>query len=278
MLNVKAMSGSHRGEYIRQIFPTMLKEWNINAQRVLLVLRDSGVNMVKGMRLAEMPDLSCSAHTLQLIINDGLSSKRVVGDILAKLKRIATHFNHSIIAQQRLSVIQKEIGVPQHSILQAVPTRWNSTLHMLLRMLEQKRAITANSSDHGHFTCPTADEWDVAANLVETLTPLEEVTQEMSKADSSASSIIPCVAVLRCLLESQGPTSKGIQTLRKTMLESLEKRFSKLVKVKRGGACMPAPPTLQGQGATLVTRDTNPSQSLDEGRGREDFIRPNTSR
>ncbi|XP_065130356.2 zinc finger BED domain-containing protein 4-like [Paramisgurnus dabryanus] len=230
VLNVKAMSGSHTGEYIGQMFLTMLEEWNIDTQRVLLVLRDSGANMVKGMRLAEMPDLSCSAHTLQLIINDGLSSQRVVGDILAKLKRIATHFNHSVIAQQRLSVIQKEVGVPQHSILQAVPTRWNSTLHMLLRMLEQKRAITAYSSDHGHFTCPTADEWDVAANLAETLTPLEEITKEMSKADSSASCIIPCVGVLKCLLESQGPTSKGIQTLRKTMLESLNKRFSKLVK------------------------------------------------
>lgn len=145
---------------------------------------------------------------------------------MAKLKRIATHFKHSVIAQQRLSVIQKEVGVPQHSILQAVPTRWNSALHMLLRMLEQKRAITAYSSDHRHFTCPTADEWDVAANLAENLTPLEEITQEISKADSSASCIIPCVAVLRFLLESQGLTSKDVQT----MLESLDKRFSKLLK------------------------------------------------
>lgn len=143
VLNVKAMSGSHTGQYIPQIFLTMLEEWNIDKQRVLLVLRDSGANMVKGMRLAEMPDLSCSAHTLQLIINDGLSSQRVVVGILAKLKRIATHFNHSVVAQQGLSVIQEEVGVPQHSILQAVPTRWNSTLHILLGMLEQKRAITA---------------------------------------------------------------------------------------------------------------------------------------
>lgn len=39
---------------------------------------------------------------------------------------------------------------------------------------------------------------------------------------------------------------------------------------------MPAQPTLQG--AALVTRDTNPSQSLAEGRGREDSTRTNTSR
>lgn len=35
----------------------------------------------------------------------------------------------------------------------------------------------------------------MAANLVETLTPLEEITCKMSEEDSSASCIIPCVAV-----------------------------------------------------------------------------------
>lgn len=39
VLNVKAMSGSHTGEYIGQIFLTILEEWKINTQRVLLVLR-----------------------------------------------------------------------------------------------------------------------------------------------------------------------------------------------------------------------------------------------
>ncbi len=163
----------------------------------------------------------------------------MVGDILAKLKRIATHFNHSVVAQQRLSVIQEEVGVPQHSIIQAVPTRWNSTLHMLVWMLEQKRAVTAHSCDHGHFVCPTAEEWDVAANLVETLTPLEEIRLEMSKADSSASCVIPCAAVLRCLLETEGPSSKGIKTLRNTMLESLGKRFSNVQEAEEAAlACL----------------------------------------
>lgn len=126
VLNVKAMFGSHTEQYISETFLTLLKEWDIDAQRVHLVLRDSGANMVKGMKLAEMPGLSCTAHTLQLVINDGLTSQRMVGDILAKMKRIATHFNHSVVAA---SVIQEEVGVPHHSIIQAVPTRWNSTLH-----------------------------------------------------------------------------------------------------------------------------------------------------
>lgn len=117
VLNVKSLSQSHTGQYIGETFLSMLEEWEINVERVMLVLRDSGANMVKGMRLVEMPDLSCSAHILHLDINDGLSSQRVVVDILAKMKKIATHFNHSVTAQQRLSKIQEELGVPKHSII-----------------------------------------------------------------------------------------------------------------------------------------------------------------
>jgi len=40
----------------------------------VLVHRDGGANVVKGMQLAEMPDFSCCAHTLQLIVNDGINS------------------------------------------------------------------------------------------------------------------------------------------------------------------------------------------------------------
>lgn len=83
------MSVSHKGEYIGEIFMTMLQEWSIETQCVLLVLRDSVANMVKGMRLADMPDLSCSAHTLQLVIKDVLNFQRVVMDVVAKLKKIS---------------------------------------------------------------------------------------------------------------------------------------------------------------------------------------------
>lgn len=57
------------------------------------------------------------------------------------------------------------------------------------------------------------------SNLAETLGPLEEVTLEFSRAPC----ILTCTAVLRRLLES-----RGIQTMRKTMLDSLQKRFAKV--------------------------------------------------
>ena len=152
VLNTRAMSGSHTAQYIGDTFMEMLEFWGIEKERVLLVLRDSGANMIKGMRLIDLPDWSCCAHTLQLVVNDGLGSQRMVGDIIARMKRIATHFGHSLLAKQRLQEIQEGLGVEPHTILQAVQTRWNSVLYMIERMYEQKRALTLYAAEFPHFT------------------------------------------------------------------------------------------------------------------------------
>ncbi|XP_042578953.1 zinc finger BED domain-containing protein 4-like [Cyprinus carpio] len=227
ILNTKAMMGSHTGEYINEMFLGMLEEWDIDKDRVVLVLRDSGANIVKGMRIAELPDMSCNAHILQLVVNDGLNSQRAVQNILSVLKSCATHFNHSVLAKQHLAVIQQDLGLPAHSIIQAVPTRWNSTLHMLVRMQEQRRAMNIYASEHSGFTSLSADQWSIFSNLIETLSTVEEVTLEMSHYDSSASCIIPSVKVLKMLLSSQGPPLMGFKTMRQEMLESLTRRFCK---------------------------------------------------
>ncbi|XP_056138846.1 zinc finger BED domain-containing protein 4-like [Lampris incognitus] len=233
ILNTRAMHGSHTGEYLKETFLNMLEDWKISKDRVALVLRDSGANIVNGMRLAELPVLSCMAHTLQLVVNDGLASQRAVTDVIAMLKKCATHFHHSILAKQRLRVIQRELGLPEHNIIQAVPTRRNSTLHMLQRMLEQKRALTIYCGEYGGFAGPNAHQWDLVSNLIETLLPIEEVTLQVSHSNSSASCIIPCLTVLKMLLQDdEGPSTKGIRTLRQAMRESLDKHFSNIEDTK----------------------------------------------
>lgn len=210
----------------------MLQDWNISKDHVTLVLHDIGTNMLKGMRLDELPDLSCTAHSLQLVVNDGLSCQRTVTDIIAIIKKCATHFHHSVLAKQRLRDIQKDLGLPQHNIIQAVPTRWNSMLHILQRTLEQKRALNIYAGEHGGFACPTAYQWDIVSSLVDTLIQIEEVTLEVSSNSASASCIIPSVAVLKMLLQDDGASTKDIGTLWEAMRESLIKRFSKLEDLK----------------------------------------------
>ncbi len=201
----------------------MMEEWEIDKDRVVLVLRDSGANIVKGMRIVELPDMSNSARILQLVVNDG-NSQRAVHNILSVLRSCATHFNHSLLAKQSLAVIQQDLGLPAHSIIQAVPTRWNSTLHILVRKREQKRALNIYASEHGGFTSLSAEQWNIVSNLIDTLSK--------SHYESSASCIIPSVKVLKMLLSSQGPSSHGIKTMRQETMESLTRRFAKVEVVK----------------------------------------------
>ena len=64
---------------------------------------------------------------------------------------------------------------------------------------EQKRALNLFAVENGGFTSLITDQWSLVAKLVETLTPIEEVTLEMNHHKSSPSCIIPSVkdALLR---------------------------------------------------------------------------------
>lgn len=50
----------------------------------------------------------------------------------------------------------------------------------------------------------------------------------MSQSDASTSCIIPSIAVLKMILKADGPGTKGIKTMRQTLLQSLEIRFLKM--------------------------------------------------
>lgn len=173
--------------------------------------------MVKGFRLADIPDLRCTAHSLQLVVNDGLASQRAVIDVIAMLKKCLTHFQHFILAKQ------KHPDLPEHNLIKAVPIRWNSTLHMLQRALDQSVLLTSTLGSSLGLRCPAAHQWDIVSNLVETFIPTEQVTLEVNHSNSSASSIIPFMTVLKMLLEDEGPSTQGVRTLREVMRESLNK-------------------------------------------------------
>ena len=57
--------------------------------------------MIKAMDEACLPSFECFAHTLQLVIQDGLLSQRVIIDLLAVCRFIVGHFKHSSIAYQQ---------------------------------------------------------------------------------------------------------------------------------------------------------------------------------
>ena len=108
----------------------MFDNWKISANQVHLVLRDNAANMVKAIREASLPSFMCFAHSLQLVVEDGVPSQRAVIDVLATCRKIVGHFKHSKVAYSRLCSIQ-HLEIPQHRLQQDIRTRWNSSLYMV---------------------------------------------------------------------------------------------------------------------------------------------------
>ena len=106
VLHAQAFDGSHTGDQIRKKFEEKFKQWAIKEDQTHLVLRDNGANIVKALTDASLPHFGCFAHTLQLVVHDGVLSQRAVIDILSSCRKIVGHFRHSCLAYSRLRVIQ----------------------------------------------------------------------------------------------------------------------------------------------------------------------------
>ena len=85
-----------------------------------------------------------TAHCIQLRILEGFKAADV-SPLIGKCRHLVGHFKHSSANTTELKTshdsISKEEGATFHKLLQHVPTRWNSTYLMLMRLLEVKDAI-----------------------------------------------------------------------------------------------------------------------------------------
>lgn len=227
VLCAQKLDGRHTGEYLSNVFHSMLKTWEIPINNVHCVLRDCGANMKKALFLSGVNNLDCVLHKLQLVIKSGLEAQSSIQEIISKCRSIATHFHHSTMAQEELKCIQKRLDVPQRTVLQDVQTRWNSTLYMMERILLLKEPLALYVGSHSHLKILTNVENDVASNCIKFLKPFEEITKTISSSTSSLSDVIPLITTLRKQLESFSKEDEyGIKRMRDIMKSELANRFS----------------------------------------------------
>ncbi|XP_066588089.1 zinc finger BED domain-containing protein 4-like [Prorops nasuta] len=226
VLSTSHFPGSHTGEAIAEKCTQLFSDWQIKKDQIHLILADNASNMKKGLiSLCNLPYQPCFIHTLQLIVQDGIKSQRAIADVIAKSKRIVTHFNHSQVACEKLQIIQEKLGLPKKKLIQDVETRWNSTYYLLERLVEQKQAINLNIIDHPDLTDLTFNQWELANNILSLLKPFEEITKIVSHRDSCISECIPFVFTLRRFLTVENKAFSGVGTIKDELLKNLNERF-----------------------------------------------------
>ncbi|CAB4020764.1 zinc finger BED domain-containing 4-like [Paramuricea clavata] len=138
VLHASHFPGSHTGVNIAEMFCKICASWNIHKARRELLVRDRAANMFVGSDLAEIPSIHCTIHQLQLVIEDAILSQLAIIDLLAKGRRLVTHFNHSALARKELKMLQEKQGKVLLLPIQDVPTRWNSAYLMMEHMVKLK--------------------------------------------------------------------------------------------------------------------------------------------
>ncbi|CAK1592213.1 unnamed protein product [Parnassius mnemosyne] len=88
-----------------------------------VIVTDNGLNIVKAVNDSCFEGKTCFIHTLQRAIHGGLDAQERINEAIAAGRRIVTHFNHSQPSQEKLQLIQTELNVPKHKIIQDVSTR-----------------------------------------------------------------------------------------------------------------------------------------------------------
>ena len=224
VLSAQHFPGSHTGENIDQMVSKMMREWEISEERQHILVRDGASNMPLGLRLANVASVHCFLHILDLVLKDSIFSQRTIIDLCAKVRRIATHFNHSSLARNELKNLQAEQGInlPLFPV-QDVSTRWNSTYLMLERALTLKRPLQIYTANHD-VPVLSLNEWNLCEKFLRILQPFFEITKQVSSENSTLGDVIPHVVALDRYLSKHGHDS-GVQTTKTEIRNALRQRL-----------------------------------------------------
>jgi hypothetical protein len=112
VLATEELHGPHTGENIGKILTRILNEWAI-FNKVVTFITDNAANMKNAVNsFIRKHHHPCVAHTLNLIVNEALTSNSQLSRILKKCRDLVTYFKHSVAATEKLKNVQTEMNLP----------------------------------------------------------------------------------------------------------------------------------------------------------------------
>lgn len=275
LLACNRFKGSHTGERIAEAFESICDEYKIR-QKLDFVICDNAANMKRAFTVcfpqeeddevndddnlddAELwEDLSrdeqktvdqmltrgspkrqqCFAHTLQLVVGDGLKDARIMNSVLAKCSKLSSLLHTSTTFKDAFEEKFKERGIPA-----AVNTRWNSTLRQIKAVLSfshQDLSQVVQNTGHSQLVF-SVREWNQMKELYDVLKPFSEAT-DLTQGEKivTVSSVLPSVLSLNHHLEELNKEVSFLGGMVKSLQASLMKRFRGIFVNVRMSAAVP---------------------------------------
>lgn len=83
ILSALVLEEDHTGAYLASKLKEAIATWGIQS-KIHLGVRDNAANMISAMKIAEITDVGCLSHTLQLVVKDALFTQVSVENVVKK--------------------------------------------------------------------------------------------------------------------------------------------------------------------------------------------------
>jgi hypothetical protein len=254
LLAFRSFSGSHTGQRIAQSLESVISE-NSLQNKIRCIVTDNASNMRKALSLVfivddsnittdgetddptlwedpsdfsfdtEIQHIPCFAHSLQLVVRDGLGCLQSVRPLLAKCCKLANLIHQSALFR----------GLYEQTLGKIIPssneTRWNSTFQQLKAVsdLDQSKVNDLlRGNGHDNLILTVKDLANLR-EIVMILEPFAEAT-DMVQSDKivTISCVTPIVLSLNRHLQSCSLSTTTLRPFVNTLLNSLHDRFTTL--------------------------------------------------
>eukprot|EP00057_Strongylocentrotus_purpuratus_P035145 XP_797872.3 PREDICTED: zinc finger BED domain-containing protein 1-like [Strongylocentrotus purpuratus] len=244
----------HTTEALQNQLERVVEDWGLRRKSVAVV-HDNAANVRRIGEGIDAADVGCAAHTLQLCVNTALDSAPANRTLSAAASRLVGHFKHSVVASKALEAEQRQMGIPEHKLVQSMKVRWNSTFDMFKRLKEQRWAICRVLSDRRHTNLGDArtlelkdEQWRLLDGLISALEPFKVATTVLSgEEQTTLSVVVPIMAgILDHHLIVNEDDLPGVKTFKRTATAELTRRFQLCPAAVRGtSGAAPVSPTLK---------------------------------
>ncbi|XP_004438053.1 PREDICTED: zinc finger BED domain-containing protein 4 [Ceratotherium simum simum] len=226
LLDVSQIDCDYSGNNIQKQLECWWEAWVTSTGLQIGITVTDNASIGKTLSEGEHSSVQCFSHTVNLIVSEAIKSQRMVQNLLSIARKICERVHRSPKAKEKLAELQKEYELPQHHLIQDVPSKWNTSFHMLERLIEQKRAINEMSIECNFRELISCDQWEVMQSVCHALKPFDAASREMSTHMSTLSQVIPMIHILNRKIEMLFEETMGIDTMLKSLKEAMVSRLS----------------------------------------------------
>jgi hypothetical protein len=142
VLATQSFDEHHTGFNIKNELEKLITDWGVT-HKITTMVHDNAANMNLASELSDVwSPLACSAHTLQLAVNHAFDKSKVT-DVIDASRSLVSHFRHSAVATAAFQKQQDFMKLPKRKLMLHSKTRWNSAFDMLVRLQENRWAVSA---------------------------------------------------------------------------------------------------------------------------------------